>query len=134
MSEQQSFLGTGWAFPPEFSKTSGTTKMISDEEDIQSSLEVLLLTRVGERIMQPPYGCNLDVLLFEPITTTLQTYVKDLVFTSVYNYEPRVTPLNVTLSVTAEEGKILIELQYMVRATNTRYNLVFPYYLNEATV
>lgn len=108
--------------------------MISDEEDIKNSLEVLLATRVGERLMQPDYGCNLDVLLFEPIDVTLQTYIKDLVFTAIYFYEPRVKPDDVILTAPGQEGFILIEVQYTIRATNTRHNLVYPYYLEEGTL
>jgi len=134
MDEINSFLGTGWSFPPQFSKTGKNVNMISDEDDIHNSLEVLLATRVGERLMQPMYGCNLDVLLFEPIDITLQTYIKDLVFTSIFYYEPRVKPDDVKLTVPDQEGSILIEVQYTVRATNTRYNLVYPFYLNEGTL
>jgi len=134
MTEINSFLGTGWSFPPQFSKTGKNVKMISDEEDIHNSLEVLLATRVGERLMQPKYGCNLDVLLFEPINITLQTFIKDLVFTSIFYYEPRVKPEDVKLSAPDNDGSILIEVQYTIRATNTRYNLVYPFYLQEGTL
>ena len=134
MSEINSFLGTGWSFPPQFSKTEKTSKLISNEEDIKNSLVVLLATRVGERIMQPKYGCNLDVLLFEPIDTTLKTYIKDLVYTAIYYYEPRVKPDDVILSTLDESGSILIEVQYTIRATNTRHNLVYPFYLEEGTL
>ncbi|HNW89154.1 MAG TPA: GPW/gp25 family protein [Bacteroidales bacterium] len=134
MDDINSFLGTGWSFPPQFSKTEKTVKMIADEEDIKNSLEVLLATRVGERLMQPDYGCNLDVLLFEPIDVTLQTYIKDLVFTAIYFYEPRVKPDDVILSVPGQEGIILIEVQYTIRATNTRHNMVYPFYLEEGTL
>ena len=134
MTDINSFLGTGWSFPPQFSKTGKNVKMISDEEDIHNSLEVLLATRVGERLMQPKYGCNLDVLLFEPINITLQTFIKDLVFTSIFYYEPRVKPEDVKLSAPDNDGSILIEVQYTIRATNTRYNLVYPFYLQEGTL
>jgi len=134
MSEINSFLGTGWSFPPQFSKTEKTLKLISNEEDIKNSLEVLLATRVGERIMQPKYGCNLDVLLFEPMDTTLKTYIKDLVYTAIYYFEPRIKPDDVILSTLDASGSILIEVQYTIRATNTRHNLVYPFYLEEGTL
>lgn len=134
MDKITSFLGTGWSFPPQFSKASKEVKIISDEEDIQNSLEVLLATKVGERIMQPGYGCNLDALLFEPINLSLQTYIKDLVSTAVLYYEPRIKPENVTLNSTDTEGVILIEVDYIIRTTNTRHNLVFPFYMEEGTL
>ena len=64
MAEEQSFLGTGWSFPPTFIKQNKGVGTISDVEDINSSLHILLSTRLGERVMQPEYGCNLDMMLW----------------------------------------------------------------------
>lgn len=130
-SFENTFLGRGWAFPPEFNPVSGQAKMLANEDDIQSSLQILLATRVGERIMQPSFGCNLDVMLFEPISTTLKARIKDLVFTAIYNYEPRIRPLAVSLTGRDEEGIVEVEVEYEVKATNSRYNLVYPFYINE---
>jgi phage baseplate assembly protein W len=130
----KSFLGTGWGFPPTFNKTTFDVEMISDEEDIESSLEILLSTRQGERVMRPDYGCNLDELVFEPLTTTFKTYIKDLVATAILYYEPRITVNNIELDDTGElEGRILIVIDYTVSATNSRFNFVFPFYKKEAT-
>jgi len=134
MDASNSFLGTGWSFPPQFNKLTGTVEMLSDEEDIQNSLRVLLCTRVGERLMQPAYGCNLDVMLFEPIDETLLSYVKNLVFTAIYYFEPRINPEKVSIEATAEEGTILVNVEYTTRSTNSRHNLVFPYYLDEGNM
>ena len=87
---QTSFLGTGWSFPPTFSKIKKGVEMTSDEEDIQSSLRILLSTAVGERIMQPKYGCNLDDLIFEPLNTTIKTYIRGLVKQAILIFEPRI--------------------------------------------
>jgi len=134
MDEFKSFLGTGWSFPPEFSKVSKGVKMISDEEDIKNSLEVLLSTRIGERIMQPGYGCNLDEMMFEPLTISLQTYIKDIVFTAIYYYEPRINPEEVKLTSTGKDGLILVEVSYMIRSVNTRHNIVYPFYIGEGSL
>jgi phage baseplate assembly protein W len=136
MATSNSFLGTGWKFPIQFTKASAESgvAMLSDEDDIQNSLQVLLSTRVGERIMQPNYGCNMDVLLFETINESLITYVKDLVFTAIYYYESRINPDNLTIEATAEEGTILVNVAYTIRSTNSRQNLVFPFYLDEGNL
>lgn len=135
MSKQiKSFLGTGWGFPPAFSNKAAEVAMLSDVEDIQSSLEILLTTRPGERVMRPDYGCNLDELLFEPLTTTFKTYIKDLVLTAILYYEPRIEVNNIELDDTGElEGRIVISIDYTVSATNTRFNFVFPFYKKEGT-
>ena len=134
MEDFKSFLGTGWSFPPEFSKVRKAVKMIADEEDIRNSLEILLSTRIGERIMHPEYGCNLNEMMFEPMTLSLQTYIKDLVFTAIFYYEPRINPEEVKLTNAGEEGLILVEVTYIIRSTNTRHNIVYPFYVQEGTL
>jgi uncharacterized protein len=130
----KSFLGTGWGFPPKFDRITSEVEMISDEEDINSSLEILLTTRQGERVMRPDYGCNLDELVFEPLTTTFKTYITDLIATAILYYEPRIDVNKIELDDTGElDGRILIVIEYTVRATNSRYNFVFPFYRNEST-
>lgn len=130
----QSFLGIGWAFPPQFDKSNGKTRMLKDEEDIQSSLEILLSTRQGERVMLQDYGCDLHELVFEPLTTTFKTYITDLIRTAILYYEPRIEVEKIDLNDTGElEGRILITITYKVRATNSRFNFVYPFYKNEGT-
>jgi uncharacterized protein len=134
MEDFRSFLGKGWSFPPHFSNTEKGVAMISDEEDIRNSLEILVSTRPGERILQPGYGCNLDLLLFEPIDISLQTFIRDTVYTAIYLYEPRIRPENVILNAIEPEGMVLLEIEYTIRSTNTRHNLVFPFYRTEGNV
>lgn len=130
----KSFLGTGWGFPPAFSNKTSDVGMLSDADDINSSLEILLSTRPGERVMRPDYGCNLDELVFEPLTTTFKTYIKDLISTAILYYEPRIEVNSIDLDDTGElQGRILIVIDYTVSATNTRFNFVYPFYKNEAT-
>ena len=127
-------MGTGWAFPPKFDQQTASVSMISDEEDIRSSLEILLSTRPGERVMQPRYGCNLDELLFEPLTTTFKTYMKDLVATAILYFEPRIEVNKIDMDETNElEGKVIISIEYTIRSTNSRFNFVYPYYKTEGT-
>jgi len=134
MNAKNSFLGTGWAFPPEFRKAQKDAKMISDEEDIKSSLHILLTTRLGERIMLPNYGCNLEDLLFETLNRTLITYALDLIKTAILYHEPRIDVIKIDISETDPlEGKLLIAIDYRIRATNSRTNVVFPFYKEEGT-
>jgi phage baseplate assembly protein W len=135
MSKRKSFLGTGWGFPPAFSNKTAAVGLLSNEDDIQSSLEILLTTRQGERVMRPDYGCNLDELVFEPLTTTFKTYIKDLISTAILYYEPRIDVNKIELDDTGElEGRILISIDYTVRATNSRFNFVFPFYKTETNL
>jgi uncharacterized protein len=133
MDINTSFLGTGWSFPPSFSKAIKSVEMDSDLDDIKSSLHILLSTALGERFLQPKFGCNLERLIFDPLSTTMITYVKGLVGQAILNFEPRITVNDVGLSSIDSEGKLEIEIQFTVRATNSRYNMVYPFYISEAS-
>jgi phage baseplate assembly protein W len=129
-----SFLGTGWSFPPSFDKFNGSVEMTSDEIDIQRSLQILLSTRKGERVMEPDYGCNLDEMLFEPMNITFKTYMGELITTAILFYEARINLQNVYINDSNEiNGVILIVITYNVRTTNSRFNYVYPYYKTEGT-
>ncbi len=128
------FLGRGWSFPPEFDRQAKAVVMLEEEADIESSLHILLSTRLGERVMLPTYGCNMDSLVFEAMNLTLLTYMKDLVENAILYHEPRIDLDKVVIDTTRQtEGLLLIEIIYTVRTTNSRYNYVYPFYLNEGT-
>ena len=108
--------------------------MSSEEQDIHESIEILLSTRVGERIMRPKYGCNLNELQFNPIDRNLITFVKRLVESAIILYEPRIKLDNVFINTSQQsEGVLTIELDYLIKSINSRRNLVYPFYLGEGT-
>lgn len=131
-----SFLGTGWAFPPTFERETGNVELVSDFKDIDESLDILLSTSLGERVMQPRYGCELQDYLFEPLSSTVIGYIKDRVKTSILLFEPRIVAEKI--EVTADdsfdliEGRFTISVEYTIPGTNSRFNYVYDYYKNEA--
>ncbi len=132
--KDKSFLGRGWAFPPGFSLESETPLMVSEEEDIRQSLIILLSTRLGERVMQPQYGCNLQSMVFEKVEKSTITFLRDSIESAILYHEPRIKLLDIQASDSpGERERILIDIIYLIRATNTRSNLVYPFYLSEAT-
>lgn len=134
MNTDQSFLGEGWSFPPEFNLKTKAVETTSGEPDIKKSLEILLGTRLGERVMVPDYGCNLEELLFQPLDLTLITYVKDLIKTAILYHEPRIDLTGIQIDTqNAIEGTLLINLDYIIRNTNSRGNMVFPFYKEEGS-
>lgn len=131
-----SFLGTGWAFPPRFDKLSGTVALVSAEDDIRESLNILLATSLGERVMQPDYGSNMEDYLFESLNTTVIGYIKERVENAILFYEPRIIAekIEVTASDSTDliEGRFAIYVEYIIPGTNSRFNYVYDYYKNEA--
>ena len=127
-----SFLGTGWSFPPRFDRSGGVV-MVSDEQDIEESLRILFGTQRGERVFQPKYGLDMHELLFDSMSTTMRTLLEERVKIGILIYEPRIEPLGIRVaSPDASSGELHIELDYRVRATNSRYNLVFPFYRSDS--
>ena len=135
MEQQQSaFLGTGWGFPPEFTNDGAGVRMVAHEADIRESMLIILSTRLRERAMHSTFGCDLHQFLFSEITTELQTGIRQTVGDALLQYEPRIDVDAVTVDFDQQvEGKVMVDITYTVRATNTRFNMVFPFYINEAT-
>jgi uncharacterized protein len=131
-----SFLGTGWSFPPTFERDTGSVALVSNEEDIKQSLNILLSTSPGERVMQPEYGCNLTDYLFESLNSSVIGYIKDRVKNAILYYEPRIIAekIEVTSGTSFElaEGRFTISIEYTIAGTNSRFNYVYDYYKNEA--
>lgn len=131
---QLPFLGRGWAFPPEFDRNTPGARMLEDEKNIASSLAVLLGTMQGERIMLPWYGCNLDELIFENLDTRSKTLVADKIESSLLYFEPRIRVEKVSIEKSDEnEGILLVSIDYTVKSTNSRFNMVYPFYIQEGT-
>lgn len=136
LTGDRAFLGRGWSFPPTFDRAVGGVRMLAQEADIVSSLEILLGTARGERIMVPQYGCNLDELVFEALDTRMRTLMADKIESAILYHEPRIDLEGVRLSDDAAstlEGRVLIEITYRVKTTNSRFNVVFPFYRDEGT-
>lgn len=131
-----SFLGIGWSFPPEFNPESGSAEMVSGMIDIEQSLNILLSTSLGERVMQPLYGCDLTDYVFEALDNSVIGYLKDRVSNAILFYEPRIIAekIEVTASDSFDliEGRFTISVEYSIPGTNSRFNYVYDYYKNEA--
>ncbi len=132
--KNNTFLGTGWGFPPTFKKGNNAVDMVSAEEDIRQSLEVLFSTKLGERIMQSDYGTDLPNLQFEPGNVTFESLISEQVKRAITVFEPRIIPEVITLDTSRRnEGFIDVHVEFIIPQVNSRSNLVFPIYLNEAT-
>jgi uncharacterized protein len=132
MAKEKTFLGTGWSFPVTFDKEQKTVEIVSGIEDIEQSLNILLSTTLGERVMQPKYGADLQSYVFEPANTMLVTTITDLVRTAIIYFETRISLIKLTIDTSnAWEGVLLINIDYKVKITNSRFNYVYPFYVKE---
>jgi phage baseplate assembly protein W len=106
--------------------------MIEDQEDVRQAILLILETTKGERVMRPDFGCGLRRLVFQPMSAALKTLVRKEVEDALAAWEPRIDVERVTVAEhRSVRGGLLIDILYNVRATNTFYNLVYPFYLQE---
>ncbi|MCC5946168.1 MAG: GPW/gp25 family protein [Bernardetiaceae bacterium] len=134
MNNERSFLGKGWKFPPTFDKNRNTVMMVSDEQDINESLRILFSTLPGERLMNPEYGTVLHEMVFEDMSETLIGQISESLETLIIRHEPRIEVEQIDIDTEEYlDGVIHIELMYRVRLTNTRSNMVYPFYFIEGT-
>ncbi len=134
MKHKKTFLGIGWKFPPEFDRQTKSVTLVSEEQDIKESLFILMSTRPGERVLQPEYGCDLSVLNFESINEGLINRASEIIHDAVLHFEPRIILNDVYVSTkNMYDGVLEISLEYSIRKTNKRNNIVYPYYLLEGT-
>src|SRR5438105_3904804 len=124
------FLGTGWAFPVQ-PDAMGEVALVADEEDIRQAIRIILSTSPGERVMRPDFGAGLRALLFEPMSSATLALAQHHVEQALIAWEPRIDSVTVDVTADSPLGRLMIEIHYRVRATNTFYNLVYPFYLME---
>ena len=133
ITDGKAFLGRGWKFPPEFKRGYNSAVLSQHEEDIKESLIILLSTIRGERVMRPDYGSNVNDLLFEPLDLGVSTFIAEEIRRTILVHEPRVFVDNIEVNQDTLQGFLEISIDYTIIATNTRTNLVYPFYLNEGT-
>ena len=129
---EKAFLGTGWNFPLAVDAQTGRIMTVSQEEDIEQSIRIILSTRIGERVMQAEFGCEIHKFMFANIQEDELADIRHCVVEALRRWEPRVIEVKVVTDTSAlSSGKLILNLSYVVRATNTPFNLVFPFYIQE---
>jgi phage baseplate assembly protein W len=125
------FLGKGWKFPVQVDG-SGRITLSQFEEDIREAIRIILLTSKGERVMRPEFGAGLHDFVFETMSATNIGAIQSAIQDALIEWEPRIELLSVKVEPdSGEVGKLLIDVDYRVRANNTQFNLVFPFYVSQ---
>lgn len=133
MQTQKGFLGRGWAFPPQVDRITGRMAESEYEENIAQSIQLILQTQRGERVMRPEFGCDLRRYTFSEMNYTVLREIETDIRRALILNEPRIIDIEVACrEERMGDGVLLIEISYMVRSTNNPYNLVYPFYLQES--
>jgi len=125
------FLGRGWKFPVGVNPK-GEIEMSEYEQDIREAIWLILSTAKGERVMRPDFGCGIHDFVFASVNTSNIGLMESSVREALTIWEPRIELKDVSVSTErANEGQLLISIDYRVRSTNNEFNLVYPFYLTE---
>lgn len=128
-NNDDAFLGRGWSYPTLFRNQGKDLVMAAGPENIHKSIWIILNTQLGERVLRESFGAGFQRLYFEPLSSRMVNDLKRLVSNAILLHEPRVQVDRVLISANdAENGVLLIEINYTIRANNTRFNLVYPFY------
>ena len=122
------FLGVGWSFPLEFEN--GRAKLAEYEVSVHQAIWIVLGTARGERVMRPDFGCGIHDLVFGMSNATTAGLIAYEVRQALLRWEPRIEVLDVRVSPDDAGRQLLVDIDYQIRATNSRYNLVYPFYLD----
>jgi phage baseplate assembly protein W len=128
------FLGIGWGYPIEWDKNREGFATAEYEESIRQSIWIILSTAPGERVMRPDFGCAIHDLVFAPNSAATQGMAEHHVREALLRWEPRIEVLDVTAVASGgQDEELLIGINYRVRTTDSRFNLVYPFYLDRGT-
>ncbi|HAA14273.1 MAG TPA: hypothetical protein DCE41_22300 [Cytophagales bacterium] len=132
--EEQTFLGTGWTFPPHFQQGVYQVSLCRDEQNVAQSLRILFETRLGERVLTPKFGSRLRSMVFTPTNAGFEMRLQEMIEDAILENEPRITVEEVEVVQSPEEpGRVNITVHYTIPESNNRYNFVYPFYLIEGT-
>jgi phage baseplate assembly protein W len=127
---QPNFLGTGWGFPVDLAQGQNSIRLTHNEQNIQQSIWIILSTARGERQMRPDFGCGIHDFVFGLNQQDSLGQIAAEVREALIIWEPRIEILGVTaLPDQTIPTQLNIEINYQVRSTNSRFNLVYPFYL-----
>lgn len=133
--ENSIFIGRGWEFPPAFGPKGSSVGMVEGELEIQQSLQILFSTRMNERVLHHNFGNSIDDFVFADIDESMVTNLKKMLQDAVEKYEPRIHLVRVDVVAEEEDqGSIQLEVEFKIKGTNTRHNLVYPFSLAEGSL
>lgn len=133
MAVDMDFLGKGLGFPAKVDSESGKFALSSGEDLIEESILMILGTAKGERVMRPDFGCGIRELIFAPNNTVTATLMDVYIKEALLKWEPRIEVTSIIVTPDRDEdNRLNIDISYRIKTTNTKKNLVYPFYLEGA--
>lgn len=125
------FLGAGLKFPFKINQE-GSVDIVSYEDDISEAIKIILQTAPGERVMRPEFGCGINEYVFSVVNNSTLLQIQNEIDRALTLYEPRIIVENISARLEGNnDSSLLINIDYIVKNTNARHNMVYPFYLRE---
>jgi phage baseplate assembly protein W len=124
------FLGRGFKFP--FSVQRSAMAVAEGEDSIKDSVMLILSTARGERVMRPEFGSRLNELVFAPNNMSTATLIKSYMEEALREWEPRIEVEEITVTPSSDQPLLEVAISYTVKSSNSKYNLVYPFFLESA--
>ncbi len=121
-------LGKGWSFPIKPSDI-GFLGYTAGPDKVQQSIEIILDTEPGERVMRPSFGCGLRRYLMKPNTAATRALIRHDVDLALTSFEPRINLTDVHVEPGDDPALVLIHIAYIHVRDRRPGNLVYPFYL-----
>lgn len=128
--ENQDYLGTGMKFPPQADPGTGRFVLSSGAQSVKESVYLILMTHQGERWLEPGFGSRLMTYTFMDTSPTMLGLMVNDLRSALLRQEPRISDVDIDVDPTVRDGCLIVNIEYTVALTNSRENLVFPFYLN----
>ncbi len=129
MEREKAFLGVDLAFPPRVDPQTDELQLAYYEDSVHQSIEIILGTAKGERLMRPSFGCSIHDLVFENNSAATHGKIAEAIREALLYFEPRIDVSEIKVEQGDEPGLLLISIHYEIRATNNIFNMVYPFYL-----
>ena len=114
--DEGQIFGRGVAFPPNLDAT-GQWAWSVGAQNVRESIQILLLTRLGERLMYPSYGSTLRTFLFAPNDPATRKSIEQEISRVLQQWEPRITLDSISVDVDPSNAQSAIAtIQYRLVA------------------
>jgi phage baseplate assembly protein W len=116
-------LGRSIAFPPHIG-SDGRVAWSEGSQNIRESIQIILQTEIGERLMLSSFGAGLRRFLFEPNTVANRRQIQEQVESALRQWEPRIRVQEVTVEANPDDPQqVTIALTYGLVTTGARDRL-----------
>lgn len=122
-------VGRGWAFPPSIDPQGGIA-LTNERNELTQAIQIILSTSPGQRVMRPTFGCRLHELVFAPNNSHTAAQARTYVEEALGMWEPRIRVIQVVVHPDPDEhSRLMIEIEYELKATHDQRSLVYPFYI-----